>query len=154
MKVARLYHLQSLLIYIAGLSLLLSSPACFAQTTAEEFFQQGIAFYDAKDYEKAQAAFTEAVKLTPDNAQYHHMLGKSHGRIAQQSNWIKAMYLARKTLKEFQIAAELDKQDQQIIQDLIDFHLQAPAFLGGSKKKAEQLIEVLAELQENTAKAP
>ena len=126
------------------------SPTSYAnETEASKYYEQGVQYYEKQEYDNARTAFEQAVKLSPSKSEYHHMLGKSYGRIAQQSNWIRAMYLARKTLDEFRRAAELDDQNEQVINDLIQYYLQAPPFLGGSKKKAKALQEKLKKLQEN-----
>ena len=133
-----------------ALILFAHSSICYAkETEATKYYEQGVQHYEKQDYDNARTAFEQAVQLSPNIAEYHHMLGKSYGRIAQQSNWIRAMYLARKTLEEFRRAAELDEQNEQVINDLIQYYLQAPPFLGGSEKKAKALKEKLRKLQEN-----
>ena len=124
--------------------------ACAENRQAQQYYEQGIRHYASQEYADAGRAFAQAVRLSPDTAKYHHMLGKSYGRIADQSRGLKAMQLARKILKSFQAAADLDKHNEKIITDLIEYYLQAPAFLGGSEKKALLLKKHLEKLQKTT----
>ena len=120
---------------------------CYAEETSD-YYNQGVALYEAEKYKEARDLLEKAVELSPDISEYHHMLGKSYGRMAQQSSWIVAIFLARKTLREFQTAVDLNGQNEQALKDLIQYYLQAPAFLGGSEKKAEQMQEKLDLLPE------
>ena len=136
------YHLTAQLKWIVLTGALLCSLSGYTEESIN-YYNQGVAFYEARQYKEAQQTLEKAVELSPDVSVYHHMLGKSYGRMAQQSNWIAAIFLARKTLREFQTAVELDGENSQALEDLIQYYLQAPAFLGGSNKKAEQIQEKL-----------
>jgi len=75
--------------------LLALSPAASACDTAEACFGEGLRFYEAEEYEKAVASLERAVEFEPGNASFHHWLGRSVGRLAEQSRWLRALTLVR-----------------------------------------------------------
>lgn len=110
-----------------------------AGTEAEASFQLGRQSYDQESFEAAIAAFSTAVSLAPESSTYHHWLGKSYGRLAQNSNLFKAYRLASRTREELERAVALDDKNIEAISDLMEFYRQAPAFLGGGRDKADRL---------------
>jgi tetratricopeptide (TPR) repeat protein len=125
------------LIPILILSLFVS--AAFSETEIETSFEQGIAFFKKEHYSTAKDIFEKLVALEPQNSNFHHWLGKCYGRIAETASWLKAISLAKKTRKEFEMAVELDEKNFDALEDLIQYYLEAPGFLGGSKKKAKEI---------------
>ena len=112
----------------------------------------GKAAYEREDYAAAARHFEEAVQARPQDSSLHHWLGKSYGRIADDSGWFKAMSYAKKTVAAFRRAVELDGANPAALRDLISYLEQAPGFLGGDKKEAKALKARLAALE--TAPAP
>ncbi|HEY5573594.1 MAG TPA: hypothetical protein VIK64_11315, partial [Anaerolineales bacterium] len=74
---------------------------------------------------------------------------KCYGRLAEQSNFLAAYSLAKKTRKALERAVELDGNNVNALQDLMEYYRQAPGFLGGSKEKAAKIQERLETI--NTA---
>ncbi len=107
----------------------------------------GIAAYEDGNYKLAMQSFTHAIQADPQNSHLHHWLGKCYGRLAERSNWFKSMSYARKTLKQFRKAVELDVNNYEALRDLVDFLETAPGFLGGSRKEAKRLGQRLEKLQ-------
>ena len=103
--------------------------------------------YEREDYEAAARHFEAAVQAQPRDSSLHHWLGKSYGRIADDSGWFKAMSYAKKTLAAFRRAVELDGANLAALRDLISYLEQAPGFLGGDKKEAKALKARLAALE-------
>ncbi len=141
------------------LGLVISSVLSFADTieneNAEVFFQQALLLYNSQAYEAALPAFQKATELAPLVSNYHHMLGKCYGRIAEEGSWLTALRYVRKTLTEFRKAVELDDNNIQAWKDLEEFYRRAPGFLGGSQDKADEIRVRLNELkQENNGKRP
>lgn len=137
--------------------LLLISGVIFANSEAESQFNTGFSHYQQKEYALAIPPLEAAVQLEPENAEYHHILAVSYGREAEQANWFSALSLAKKTLTHLEIAANLDKENVEILDDLMDFYREAPGFLGGDKKKAdeiEDLIEKLSHIQSKNNTPP
>ena len=113
----------------------------------------GIRAYHDGNFKSAAASFTEALKAAPQDSSLHHWLGKSYGRIAERGNWFKSMSYARKTLKQFRKAVELDGNNRDALRDLADYLVTAPRFLGGNKQEAERLRQRLERLQDTGAAA-
>ena len=119
-----------------------------AGTEAENSFLLGRQEYEKEAYADAIEAFSTAVKLAPGSSTYHHWLGKSYGRLAQNSNLFKAYRLSVRTREEFERAVLLDDKNIEAIEDLMEFYRQAPAFLGGGQDKADRLRRRVEELQQ------
>ena len=111
----------------------------------------GQAAYEREDYEAAARHFEEAVQARPRDSSLHHWLGKSYGRIADDSGWLKAMSYAKKTVAAFRKAVELDAANPAALRDLISYLEQAPGFLGGDKQEAKALKARLAALETTPA---
>ena len=107
----------------------------------------GIAAYRDGNYKLAVESFVNAIQLAPSDSSLHHWLGKCYGRIAEQGNWFTSMSYAKKTLKQFRKAVELDANNRDALRDLIDYLETAPRFLGGNKQKAKHLGQRLEKLQ-------
>ena len=84
-------------------------------------------------------ALHQAIALASEEARYHHLLGMSYGRMAEQSHWLKAVPLARRTRQALERAVALDPSFLDAHRDLETYYRTAPAFLGGSTEKADAL---------------
>lgn len=107
---------------------------------------EGFALYEAKKYEEAIRVLSQLITLKPEHAAYHHTLAKSYGRQAEQANWFTAMNYAKKTKEHLETAVKLEPNNVQFLDDLMNYYREAPAFLGGDKKKAEQIRERIENL--------
>lgn len=104
--------------------------------------------YEAGNYDEIIALLKDAIVTEPDNAAYHHMLAKSYGRSAQRVNWLKAIEYARKTRTHLEIAVKLDADNLVYLDDLKDYYFEAPGFLGGDKRKAEEIATRISQLRQ------
>ncbi len=104
-----------------------------------DIFAQGLSAFDRKDYDAAIDTFEQALTYEPDNAEYTHWLARAYGRKAERSKWFRAIALAARTRDTLVKAFMLDPARLETIDDLIQFYLEAPAFLGGSTEKAARL---------------
>jgi tetratricopeptide (TPR) repeat protein len=111
---------------------------------AESLFQSGLAHYKNEKYDEAIKQLKRAVKMEPEEAEYHHILAVSYGREAENVNWFKAMDYAKRTLTHLKKSDELDPNNLEILDDLMDFYHEAPGFLGGDMEKGDE-IEALIE---------
>lgn len=136
----------------AGMVLLSAALAQGAAAAKTGEPAAGRAAYEREDYEAAARHFEAAVQARPQDSSLHHWLGKSYGRIADESGWFKAMSYAKKTVAAFRMAVELDDANPAALRDLISYLEQAPGFLGGDKEEAKTLKARLAVLE--TAPAP
>ncbi len=82
-----------------------------------------------------------SVALEPASAEYHLWLARAYGHQAVQASVFKQPALARKVRKEFEEASRLDPDNLEARFGLIEYYLRAPAFLGGSPKKAGEQAE-------------
>ena len=121
---------------------------------AETSYRLGRQNYNNGNFTAAIEAFSTAVKLVPDSSSYHHWLGKSYGRLAENSSMFKAYGLAGKTREELERAVALDDKNIGATEDLMEYYLEAPVFLGGSKDKAEKLRRHLEELRRQKVTSP
>ena len=124
--------------------------AALALAVADTEFLQAEELYESGEYEKALPLLRQAVEREPENSHYHHMLGKCYGRLAEHGSWLTALRYVNKTLSQFKKAVELNGTNEQALRDLEEFYLRAPAFLGGSRKKAGEIRKRLEQLQRDT----
>jgi len=106
----------------------------------------GKAWYMLGEYKKASASFEKAVAADPGNSEYHHWLGKASGKRAETSSVLTAPGHASRARSEFEKAVELHPRNGEAINDLFEFYLEAPGFLGGGLEKAAALVRRIGEL--------
>lgn len=138
---------------IVALSLGVTLADVHAGETADPAgaFAIGVAAFNAGRFDAAMESFEAASAAMPQNAEYQHWLGRAYGRLAEQSSWLAAMDLARKTCAAFERAYALDPNDAATIEDLIEYYTEAPPFLGGSPEKAEAMKRRLETLKQGGA---
>ena len=98
------------------------------------------------NFKKAAEAFEALTGVTPRSAKAHLWLGRAHGRMAETANPFRAPGLAVKARKSFEKAIELDPKNIEAIDDLLEYYLRAPRFLGGGSDKAAALTERLKDV--------
>ena len=96
-------------------------------------------YFQLDEWDNAIANGERAVQLNPNVGSYHLWLGRAYGRKAETVNMVAAFVFARKVVKEFERANELDPNDWNTRRDLADFYVQAPAIVGGGEYKAQRL---------------
>jgi len=117
-----------------------------AEKDAATFELIGQNYFMLGEYKKATEIFEKAVILEPRNAEYVHWLGRTYGRRAETGSPFTAPGYASKARQMFEKAYTLDPTNQEAVNDLFDFYLQAPGFLGGGLNKAEALAKHIASL--------
>jgi cytochrome c-type biogenesis protein CcmH/NrfG len=137
----QLYHHSN---YQGVLKLLLPVPNKDAQTWA----LVGQAYFMSTDYKQATDAFEKATALEPRNSEYVHWLGKAWGRRAESSSMFMAPAYASKARQMFERAVMLDTSNIEALNDLFDYYLEAPGFLGGGLNRAEALVQRISALNE------
>lgn len=134
-----------LAILVQGPLLIVASGSATAQEPAgSAAYAAGRAHYEAAEYDQAAASLEQAVTEDPGNSKYHHLLGRSYARMAERSTWYGALPLARRALKQFREAVKLDPRNRDAWEDLGKYYRRAPAFLGGSERKAREIDARLA----------
>ncbi len=90
--------------------------------------------------DKAVDYFERAIQLDGRNAEYYDWLGRAYGSKAQKASKLKQPFLAKKTKYAWEKGLSIDPNNLDIMEDLVQYYLQAPGFLGGSKDKAREMI--------------
>jgi Tfp pilus assembly protein PilF len=86
----------------------------------------------------------KAVALDPATAKYHRQAAEVLGILAQHSNLLQQLVLARRFRKELDTALALDGRDPQALRDLMEYYLLAPGVAGGDARKAAEIAARLA----------
>ncbi len=126
--------------YQASLTLLEES----GQESSGAYGLMGRDLFMLGDYKKAVTAFERAFALEPANSEYAHWLGRSYGRRAETSTPFLAPLHASKARGYFEKAVALDATNEEALNDLFDYYLEAPGFLGGGYDKAEAVAARIA----------
>jgi tetratricopeptide (TPR) repeat protein len=101
----------------------------------------GKCYYMTGEYRKAADVLEAAVAAEPADAELRLWLGRALGRRAETANWFSAPGLAKRARTQFEKAVALDPSNQEALDDLLDYYLHAPGFLGGGEDKARALVE-------------
>ena len=113
----------------------------------------GLNYFMLGDYKKAGESLERAVAAEPGNALYTLWLGRAYGRRAETSSPFTAPGLASKTHQYFERAVQLDPHNLDALNDLFDYYLDAPGFLGGGIDKAQGLVPKLVAVSQVDADA-
>ncbi|MDX2149477.1 MAG: tetratricopeptide repeat protein [Bryobacteraceae bacterium] len=107
--------------------------------TAAEFALLGQSYFMSGDFKRASESLEKATAMEPASSVYHHWLGRAYGRRAETSSPFTAPGLATKARRSFERAVELDDRNAEAVNDLFEYYLEAPGFLGGGVDKAVAL---------------
>jgi len=88
------------------------------------------------DRESPPKLAEKAVSLAPKVAKFHRQMAEVIGVMAQQSNVLRQLILARRFQHEIETALSLDSRDVQALRDEMEFYLLAPGIAGGDFEKA------------------
>jgi tetratricopeptide (TPR) repeat protein len=97
------------------------------------------------EYKKATEVLERALAAEPANSEYALWLGRAYGRRAETSSPFFAPTYASKARAYFEKAVALDSNNNEALNDLFDYYLEAPGFLGGGYTKAEAIAQRIAE---------
>ena len=109
--------------------------------TAVVYEMIGKCYYMLEEYKKASESFEKAAEADPRNSGYWNWIGKAYGRRAETSSFFTAPHYAGEARDHFEKAVELDPKNIEAVDDLFEYYLEAPGFLGGGEDKAVQLSE-------------
>jgi tetratricopeptide (TPR) repeat protein len=126
--------------YDASLQLLLPVPEKKGPVVlliGQNYFMMG-------DAARATGYFQQAVDLEPTNSVFYHWLGRAYGRRAETGSMFTAMSSASKARQNFEKAVQLDSHNYEAVNDLFEYYVEAPSFIGGGLDKAERLAERIA----------
>ncbi len=117
-----------------------------AAKDAAEMALTGQNYYMLTDYKKATDWLEKALTAAPANSDYALWLARAYGRRAETSNPLSAPSHASKAHRYFEKAVELNPRNLEAVNDLFEYYLEAPGFLGGGLEKAQNLAARIAEL--------
>jgi Flp pilus assembly protein TadD len=112
-----------------------------AQRNPEAMFVSGKAWFMLGEFKKAGELFERATQAAPGESEYFHWLGKAWGRRAETASFLTAPRYASRCREAFEKAVQLDASNVEAMNDLLEYYLEAPGFLGGGLDKAEALAE-------------
>jgi Flp pilus assembly protein TadD len=115
-----------------------------ASTDAAACALIGRSFYMSGEYGKSTEYLERAIALEPSEPSYFLWLGRAYGRRAELAFPVMAPRYAAKSRASLEKALELNPSDPEAIDDLFEFYLQAPGFLGGGFDKASRMAEKIA----------
>lgn len=121
----------------------LQSAVQQSPTSAEAFFWLGRSYYELHDYDNAIAQLEKSTQLDAKNSEFHHWLGIAYGEKADRE---RSFFFAKKVKKEFEAAVQLNPSNIQARRDLMEYCVDAPWIVGGSKDEAKQQIEAIQKL--------
>ncbi len=136
-RAAQLYHqtdYQGSLQALAGIS---RPDAAIYSLRGKNYFMLG-------DFKNATESFEKAIALAPTNSEFMLWLGRTYGRRAE-TNWLTAGPNASRARQCFEKAVALNPHDPEAVNDLFDYYLNAPGFLGGGADKAEAIANRIRE---------
>jgi Flp pilus assembly protein TadD len=100
-------------------------------------------YFMLAEYKKATEFFEKSIALTPNSSEAHLWLGRAWGRRAENNSLMAVVY-AGKARQGFEKAVALDPHNNDAKNDLFDYYLNAPGFLGGGIEKAQALSRSIA----------
>ncbi|HVW09132.1 MAG TPA: tetratricopeptide repeat protein [Bryobacteraceae bacterium] len=109
----------------------------------ETWLLTGKNYFMLGDFKKATDLFEKCVALDANSSEAQLWLGRSWGRRAENSSLMAVVY-AKKAHQAFEKSVALDPNNNEARNDLFDYYLNAPAFLGGGVDKAEALARGIA----------
>lgn len=117
-----------------------------AEKTADVYDLMGRCYYMQGDYRHATEYLEKAVAADPESSHHALWLGRAYGRRAETSSVITAPRYASRARQAFEKAVELDGGNLEAVNDLFEYYLEAPGFLGGGYDKAANLAQRIAKL--------
>lgn len=103
-------------------------------------------YYMQGEFKKATDALEKAVAADPGNADSYLWLARSFGRRAETSNLFTAPGQASKARQYFEKSVQLNPGNLEAVNDLFEYYLEAPGFLGGGLDKAQRAAEQIARI--------
>jgi hypothetical protein len=114
--------------------------APYAELNAEAAYYMGRIAVSENDSKPAHW-FETAVKLSPNNSVYWDWLGRAYSDEAARASKFKLPFFARKVKAAFDKAVALDPGNLDAREDVVQYFLRAPGFVGGSKERAHEAAE-------------
>jgi cytochrome c-type biogenesis protein CcmH/NrfG len=114
-------------------------------------FLLGRDYFMSGDFKRATEHLEKAAAGIPSSSDYMDWLGRAYGKRAETSNPLMAPGWASKARQAFEKSVELDPTNRDALDDLFDYYLEAPGFLGGGYDKAAGVADKLSALDPGQA---
>jgi tetratricopeptide (TPR) repeat protein len=98
--------------------------------------------YEMLQFDGAINSAEQACQLDPANSDYRLWLARAVGRKAERE---RSFFLARRVKHELEEAVRLEPKNIRARRDLAEFYSDSPWIVGGSKSKARQQVEIIAQ---------
>jgi tetratricopeptide (TPR) repeat protein len=118
------------------------------QKDAAVYELMGRNYYMLSDYKRATETLEKALAADPNSSECALWLGRSYGRRAEISNPLSAPGQASKARQFFERAVQLNPSNLDALNDLFDYYLEAPGFLGGGFDKAQSIATHIASISQ------
>lgn len=115
---------------------------------AEVYELMGRNFYMQGDFKRATEALENAVAAAPAESNSALWLARAYGRRAETSSPFTAPGYASKARTFFEKSVQLNPRNLDAINDLFEYYLEAPGFLGGGLDKAQSLVPRISQINE------
>jgi len=99
-----------------------------------------------EQWDAAASECDQAVRLDPQNSDYHMWLGRALGEKADRASFLSAFSLAKRVRTEFEESVRLNPRNADALNDLGEFYRQAPGIVGGGIEKAQGVAAQLDKL--------
>ncbi|MEP7352762.1 MAG: tetratricopeptide repeat-containing protein [Acidobacteriota bacterium] len=145
-KAADLYHRTE---YKQALDILkgIKSPdSAILQLMGQVEYGLGEYKQSTDTFERALDVLARAKGSPILTSELYAWLGRAYGRRAETSFPLMAPRYASKAREAFETAVKLNGSNHEAVDDLFEYYLQAPGFLGGGLDKAEVLAKHIADL--------
>ena len=126
---------------VKALEVLQSSPE---DVVALEFYGDALAYQH--QWDKAIAIYKQLVAKNDQSANYHYKYGGALGMKALKTSKLRALGMIGDIKTAFITAAQLDPQHIDTRWALVEYYIQMPGIIGGSKAKALQYANELEQL--------
>lgn len=114
--------------------------------TAEVYALIGRNYFMQGDYKRAGESLEKALAAEPGNSEYALWLARAYGRRAETASPFTAPGLASRARQNFEKAVQLNPGNLEALNDLCDYYIEAPGFLGGGIDKAEATAARIARI--------
>ena len=141
-ELERARHLYEITEYDASLKVLQSIPLKDGEVHA----LMGRDYLMSGEFKKATDALEKAVAAEPNNSDYVLWLGRAYGRRAETSNPFSALGQGTKARQYFERAVQLNPRNIEALNDLLEFQMEAPGFMGGGLDKARSTIARISQV--------
>jgi cytochrome c-type biogenesis protein CcmH/NrfG len=126
--------------YSAAIAILMQAPE-----SPKSLALLGQSYFMDGEYRKAVDTLERAASLAPNSSDIQTWLGRAYGRRAETSFALQAIGFASKSRQAFEKAVKLDPHNREALNDLFEFYVEAPGFMGGGIDKAKSLLPAIAQ---------